>query len=378
MTRTPAIRDSVGANTAEMGIVLFGLSVGSMAGVVGSGRLVRRVSTRPVIMVGIALVITGVLVIAVGSSAGAALIVFSGLVFVGIGSGLGEVALNIDAAALEKLLKRSVLPTLHGCYSLGTLVGAILGISLTAAQFPVVWHLVLSSIVMAGLGLWAILSIPGGTGASSPDFGSRFGLTTARRKRSVWLQPTVLVLGLVVLAVAFAEGSANDWLPLLMVDGFGLTGAQSSTIFAAFAAVMTIGRFAGQPLIQRLGKSRVLIGSVVLAAIGVVVVSVAATPALTVGGVVLWGLGASLGFPVGISAAGDSSDRPGQRVSAVTTVGYLAFLVGPPVLGFLGERYGLREAILLVAAVLACATLILVTNDTYVSVREKRKARVTR
>lgn len=80
-------------------------------------------------------------------------------------------------------------------------------------------------------------------------------------------------------------------------------------------------------------------------------------PALVVAGVALWGLGASLGFPVAISIAGDDPDRPAQRVGAVATAGYLAFLVGPPSLGILGEHYGLRTAILAVVVLLVVGAL---------------------
>jgi MFS family permease len=364
VTRTPAIRDAVEASTAGMGLVLFGLSVGSMVGVVASGRLVSRIGSRSVIAAGAVLVVAGMATVAGGTAAGAAPLVFTGLLLFGTGGGLGEVALNIDGAEVERLLDRPVLPALHGSFSLGTLVGALAGIGLTAAAFPASWHLVLSAVAMAALGVWAIRRIPAGTGRAlrftDPAAKTADGGTATR---SVWRDPAVLLLGAVVLAVAFAEGSANDWLPLLMVDGLSLSPAQGSMVFAAFAAVMTVGRFAGQPLVTRFGKRRILLVSVVVAAAGVLLVSLSALTALVVLGVVLWGLGASLGFPVAISAAGDSPDRPAERVSAVATSGYLAFLVGPPVLGFLGEHYGLRGAILVVAALLAIAAVLLLVRS---------------
>ena len=120
---------------------------------------------------------------------------------------------------------------------------------------------------------------------------------------------------------------------------------------------MTIGRFAGHSLIVRLGKQGVLLASVVTAALGIALVALVEQPAIVVAGVALWGLGASLGFPVAISIAGDDPDRPAERVGAVATAGYVAFLVGPPGLGFLGEHYGLRAAILVVVALLALAAV---------------------
>ncbi|WP_454299807.1 MFS transporter [Salana multivorans] len=374
VTRTPAVRDAVGASTAAMGLVLFGLSVGSMAGVIAGGPLVRRAGTRPIIGIGAAFLVAGVTVVAIGSALGAAPGVFAGLLLFGIGSGAGEIALNIDGADVERRLGRPVLPAQHGCFSLGTLVGALVGIALTAANVPVLWHLlgcaaIMGALAVAGFRGLPTLAIGQVQAAQSESAGPVVVDDVAddappapRRTRSVWLDPTLLLLGVALLALAFAEGSANDWLPLLTVDGLGLSEAAGSMVFAAFAAVMTIGRFSGQALVARLGNQAVLLASVVTSAVGVALVSFAAHPAVVVGGVALWGLGASLGFPVAISVAGDTADRPNERVSAVATAGYLAFLVGPPALGLLGEEHGLRLAILLVVALLAVAFAALVVR----------------
>lgn len=376
VTRTPAVRDAVGASTATMGLVLFGLSVGSMAGVIAGGPLVRRAGTRPIIGVGAAFLVAGVTVVALGAALGAAPGVFAGLLLFGIGSGAGEIALNIDGADVERRLGRPVLPAQHGCFSLGTLVGALVGIALTAANVPVLWHLLGCAALMGALAVAGFRSLPalaiGQVQATQAEQAAPVVVdiaadnddapATPRRTRSVWLDPALLLLGVALLALAFAEGSANDWLPLLTVDGLGLSEAAGSMVFAAFAAVMTIGRFSGQGLVARLGNQTVLLASVVTSAVGVALVSFAAHPAVVVGGVALWGLGASLGFPVAISVAGDTTDRPNERVSAVATAGYLAFLVGPPALGLLGEEHGLRLAILLVVALLAVAFAALVAR----------------
>ena len=103
------------------------------------------------------------------------------------------------------------------------------------------------------------------------------------------------------------------------------------------------------------GRAPVLSVSAVCAVVGIGVVVLSSSPLVAGIAVVLWGLGASLGFPVAISAAGDDPDRGAERVSAVATSGYLAFLVGPPLLGFLGEHAGLRQAMLVVVVLLVAA-----------------------
>lgn len=173
VTRTPAVRDAVGASTAQMGLILLGVSVGSMAGVLSSARLVRRAGTRPVIVLGGAAVIAGLAAIGIATASGYAPGVFVGYALFGFGGGVGEVALNVDGAAIEKRLGRSVLPALHGSFSLGSLVGAALGIVFTATSLPVVWHLSGCALAMAALALWARRRLPadigrGGAGELSP------------------------------------------------------------------------------------------------------------------------------------------------------------------------------------------------------------------
>lgn len=353
VTRTPAVRDAVEASTAEMGLILFGLSVGSMVGVLSAGPVVRRHGARPVIVLGAALLVVGVAVVALGAAASTAAGVFVGLLIFGLGGGLGEIGLNIEAAAVETASGRPVLPMLHGCFSLGTVVGALAGIGLTAVGFPVVLHLLAAAVVMAALALWAFPGIPAGTGQEP----GRTRTRTRRRRPSVWRDSRLVLIGVVVLAMAFAEGSANDWLPLLMVDGHGVSATSGSLVYAGFALAMTVGRFAGGPFVVRYGRSAVLSVSAIGGAIGVAGVTFAPNPVLAGIAVALWGLGASLGFPVAISAAGDDPERGAERVSAVATSGYLAFLVGPPLLGFLGEHAGLRQAMLVVAALLLVAAL---------------------
>jgi len=359
VTRTPAVRDAVDASTAQMGLILFGLSVGSMVGVLSAGAVVRRRGARPVIVLGSVLVVVGVAVIALGAGASTAAGVFAGLLLVGLGGGFGEIGLNIEAAAVEAIAGRPVLPALHGCFSLGTVVGALAGIGLTAARFPVLWHLLAAVVVMIALAAWAFPGIPAGTGRVAGRPGARGAQDdgAGTRRPSVWRDPRLLLIGVVVLAMAFAEGSATDWLPLLMVDGHGVSATSGSLVFAGFALAMTVGRFAGGPFVVRFGRAAVLSVSAVGGAIGVLGVAFAPDPVLAGCAVALWGLGASMGFPVAISAAGDDPERGAERVSAVATSGYLAFLVGPPLLGFLGEQAGLRQAMLVVVALLVVAAV---------------------
>jgi fucose permease len=148
-----------------------------------------------------------------------------------------------------------------------------------------------------------------------------------------------------------------DWLPLLMVDGHGASATVGTIVFAGFAAAMTVGRFLGAPLLARFGNVAVLRVSALISAAGIAIVVFVDSPIAAGCAVALWGLGAALGFPVTLSAAADSDD-PTSSVAAVATVGYIAFLVGPPLLGFLGEHFGLRGAMILVLVLVAAASSV--------------------
>lgn len=199
----------------------------------------------------------------------------------------------------------------------------------------------------------AIRAIPEGTGKNAAEaaHGEAKGLP-------VWRDAQLLLIGVIVLAMAFAEGSANDWLPLLMVDGHGFSPTSGSLIYAGFTLGMTLGRFTGGWFIDRYSRVTVVRGSAVMGALGIGLIIFVDNPWVAGISVLLWGIGASLGFPLTISAASDTGPDAPKRVSVVAITGYLAFLVGPPLLGFLGEHFGLRSAMLVVLGLVMVAALV--------------------
>ena len=354
VTRTPDVRDLIGASPAQMGMVLFGLSIGSMLGILSSGRLVSRFGARPVIAAGVALLITGLPMIGLGALTGQGAVVAAGLFCFGAGMGSAEVAMNVEGADIERIIRKPFLSGLHGFFSLGTVVGASAGIAFTALGVAVPWHLgVVCLVAVLGFGV-VIRDLPPATGrAERPTEGSPSGRTA-----SLWSEPRLLLIGVLVLAMALSEGAATDWLPLVMVDGHGFDAASGSLIFTGFATAMTVGRFAGGWFIARFGRSRVFRGCALIGALGMGTVIFAQNPVLAGFAAVLWGLGTSLAFPLAISAAGDSGPNAAGRVSVVATMGYVAFLVGPPLLGFVAEDHGLRGALIVPLALVLVAVFL--------------------
>ncbi|MFJ3036015.1 MFS transporter [Curtobacterium pusillum] len=353
ITRTPAVRDELGASIEAMGIVLLGLSIGSMIGILGAGVLVRRLGTRPLIVLGGMLPVAGMLLVALLAPAQLAVGVWAGLFLIGFGSGVAEIGLNVEAAAVERQLSRPVVPVLHACFSLGTVIGGAAGIVLTAVRTPVLVHLLVAAVVMAGLATFAAANLrPVPRVAPDP---SAAAVATPRLRSVITWQ--VLLIAVITLAMAFAEGAASDWLPLLMTTDHGAPEAVGSLVFTGFALAMFVGRSAGTPLVARFGRAPVIRVCAAVGAVGVLLVVVSPNPVLTAAAAGVWGLGIALGFPLAISAAGDHPTDGDRRVSVVATAGYIAFLAGPPALGFLGEHLGLQTAMLVPAALLVVALL---------------------
>ena len=353
-TRTPAIRDGLAVSTAEMGVVLFGLSIGSMSGVLSSAWLVKRFGTHIVIRNSMILAIGGILLMSAGLAIATAVVFASGLALFGAGLGSSEVALNIEGAVVERESNKTILPMMHGFYSLGTLAGAGVGMALTAVNIRADAHILLAGLIAVAPMIYAMRAIPGGVGKESKQEKQ----DNARLRVPFYKDIQLLLIGMIVLAMAFAEGSANDWLPLLMVDGHGFSATSGSIIYGGFTLGMTIGRFGGGWFIDRYSRVAVVRASAIMGAIGIAIIVFVDNPWLAGSSVLLGGLGASLGFPLTISAASDTGPDAASRVSVVATTGYLAFLVGPPLLGFLGEHYGLRSAMIVVLSLVMIAALV--------------------
>lgn len=354
VSRTPFMRDLLNASTEVMGMILFGFSCGSMLGVVLAGRLIMQWGTRSVMRNGLLLLVGGLIAMSAGLAWQSAYGVFASLALLGSGTALIDVVINVEGAAFERHIGRSIMTVIHGFFSLGTLVGAIAGLAATAAGISINWHFTAVLLIIITVAFTALRHLPAFSDgerqeqANPGSFSAQIGHELRDRQ--------LLILGVVILAMALAEGSANDWLPLLMIDGHNLTHTESTLVYAGFTAGMTSGRFLGGYVVDRLGRVNVLRLSALSAALGLSLVIFSDNGWLAAAAVLFWGIGASLGFPLTVSAAGDG-ENSAVRVTIAATLGYMAFLVGPPGLGFIGQHEGLRMAMLPVLAMVLLALL---------------------
>ncbi|MEO9325521.1 MFS transporter [Nocardioides sp. C4-1] len=347
VSRVPDLRADLDLGNGGLGLLLLAIAIGSLLALPTSGALVARFGAARVVQVGVVADAIGLVVAGVGAEVlGSVPVTAAGLLVYGAGVGAWDVAMNVEAAEVERRQGRTIMPRFHAGFSLGTVAGALLGVAVVALGVPMTAHLS----VLAVLGVVVVVPASAGFLPSAP---SDEPAGSAR----AWLEPRTVLVGLLVLTFAVGEGSANDWLALALVDGHGTAHWVGVAGYAAFVTAMTAGRTLAPALLDRWGRAPALWGCAALVAGGVLLV-VHGSGWVVGLGCLVWGLGAALGFPVGMSAAADDPARAAARVSVVSTIGYAAFLAGPPVLGALGDRVGTLDALQVVALLMLPAAAL--------------------
>jgi MFS family permease len=359
--RIPSVTETLGLSTGEMGAVLLVGALGSLVSLPLTGTIVDRIGLKATVRFGGSLAITAGAVLGIGLLAHSVWVVTAGMVLFGSGIAFWDVAQNIGGADVEHRLGRTVMPQFHAAFSGGAVLGALIGAALSAARIDLSLHLFAIVVVVAAiiavvpryfLGHDAGGSPHEGAAAAAPGDGGaeRIPAGEARAPKGTvldaWRHPRTVLIGVVVLGATLTEGAGNDWISKGVVDGLDASEAAGAALFAVFVGAMTVARWFGGRIIDRIGRVAALRISMVSALIGLSAYALASTYLLSAVGAVFWGLGAALAFPMGMSAAADDPRRAAARVSVVSTIGYIAFLAGPPFLGFLGDHLGLRHALL--------------------------------
>lgn len=365
LARVPALRDSVGASQAELGLALVGGGVGSLLAMPHTARLVDRFGNRRVTTVALVLGSLGW-----GSVAFAPNVWVLGglLVLAGAPVGVWDVSMNIQGSRVEQLRRRTLMSYLHAAFSAGAVLGAALG-ALAAWQGVGLVQVPAGAIAGLVVGVVAVRRfVPAGAGEEPAP--TEPSLTTAAetagdRQYAGESPPATrpvtaaeLLIGLVCLAAALAEGAANDWLALLLVDVHGAPAGFGALAFTAFNVTMMVGRLLGGPATSRWGRVVVARVGGVIAGSGILLITLLPSLEVALVSALLWGLGISTVFPAAISAAGEIPDRGNKAIGVVSTIAYGAFLFGAPTIGLLAEVFGLDRALWLVVAFLALMVVL--------------------
>jgi MFS family permease len=344
-SRLPAIQERVDIGEGALGLALLCSMLGLLSSQLVSGALVARLGSRPVVVGGALGYALGLVPVALSTSFGALAL---SLAAVGFANGMLDVAMNVHGLTVERRLGRPILSTLHAAFSFGALGGSLLGGALAGAGLSVPAHLcaVSAAGILTALAAARFLLEP--VADAAPQGGPLFALPTR----------ALALVGLFAFSVLLSEGAVNDWAAIYLSDEVGTSEALAAGGLAAFSLTMGIGRLVGDRLNERFGPLRLARGGASLAAVGLLISLVAATPGSALLGFACAGLGLAALFPVALRAAAARGSAEGPAVAAVSAVGYLGFLAGPPAIGGLAELLGLRSALVLVVALCALAAAL--------------------
>jgi MFS family permease len=380
--RIPAIKAQTGASPAALGLALLGLSAGAVATMLLAGALCRRFGNVQMTVVSAGLLSATLVLPAL---AGSALALGLLLAVFGAAYGCLNVAMNSVAVDLVAALRRPVMPGFHAAWSFGGLAGAALG-GLLATHLSPLRHLLL--IALAGLAASAVAgralltgeaalrdalaeAVPApadparadpahaGTGPDGTGPDGRRGAAWREALRTVRI---VGLFGLIALCAAYDEGAIGDWSALHLRQDLGAGAALAAAGYAAFALAEASGRLAGTALLERFGRTRVLILGGLTACAGMLLASLAPVVWLALAGFAATGLGLANLFPAAIARAGLLAGAGG--VALTSTLGYSGFLLGPVAIGFLASQFGLRAGLTTLAFLgLAAAAIAHMCRD---------------
>lgn len=356
VVRIPQIKVQVGASATALGFALLCMTFSSAISMYVAGWLCARLGTRVVTVVSFPLACTGLALPALAHSP-----VQLGVILFAWGCVYGTllVALNAAAVEVEKATRRALMSPLHGLWSVGGLVGAVVGgvladLLTTAAHLGVI---AVSGIV-ATLLVGPRMMRPDQPATASGRSGVAPAPTDAGPAPSTYhaMRTAVVLLGVVALCTAYGEGAIGDWAALHLREDLGASASVASYGFGAYMVAISVGRLTGGVIIQRIGDSWVLIGGAVLAALGILVTAWTTSVPVAWVGLVIVGFGLANMFPVAMARAGALGGSRG--VGLASTIGNTGMLAGPPIIGFLADQWGLPAALSTVAILAAVAGLL--------------------
>ncbi len=347
LARLPSIRSALDLSTASLGTVLVVGSVGSLVMVIVAGGITNRWGSARTLMVAAAMFSVANVLVGLGPAIGSVPVLAIGMLISSSSYALANVPLNLESVVIERAVRRTVVPQFHAAFSVGSVVGSLVGAGISWLGVPVVWHFIGLSVVTFA---WRWYAVPGAVLAQAPDLDSApvrrgAGMRTAF---AAWREPRTLLIGLVVFVAAISEGSANNWLSIAVVDGFAEAEAVGAVIFGVFVGAMTVARLSGARLIDRFGRVAVLVASGASSLIGLLVFGLAPSLATAAIGAAAWGLGTGLMVPIGMAAVSGDRLRMAGRVSVVSSFSSVASLAAPPLIGLAATGMGTRHALLLI------------------------------
>ncbi len=345
IARIPALTDKLDLDTAQLGTLLLFIAIGSLTAFQFIGRLIEKYgSDRTTFLFSIGFVAALALMAISPTPAFLAVALF----LYGFMFGAEDVAMNAQGVTVELRLRKPIMGSLHGFFSLGALVGAALSGLVAQAGIGLVPNLLAFSVAGLVMVIWANQGQIKDDPIPHSDEPKKKGLRFSLPPKVLW------PLGVIAFCGAVGEGGMADWGALYVHDELGSSEGVAAFGFTVFSTTMLMGRFAGDKIVARWGPANVVRIGAIVSAIGLAVGLILATTASAIAGFAVMGIGLSFVFPVVYSAAGSMPGIPsGRGVAAVATIGYTGFLAGPPLLGFLARATSIQASLLVIVVLIA-------------------------
>ena len=316
---------------SALGLALMGLPLGVQIALLFADRVLKFLHFNAVLCYGIPII--GIsLVLTATSHKPAELFIY--LFLGGLAIGVVEVAVNLEADRVEYNFRKKIMNRSHSFWSLGFFFAGLIGAGLSQAEVDLVTHFGISFIVCSTLTI---------------IFSLRYKAASARPNRNkdspIFVLPSLTVVTLVIftLPAMLVEGAGIDWSIILMRDVFNTPPFLNGLAFVMGAFAQFVVRYFADGIVTRHGTQSVSRFSIIFMFIGLCLVCFSISPYLALVGFTLMGGGTAVIFPLAMSAAAKRSDRPATvNVASLAQISFLTFLMGPPLLGFIAERYGIR------------------------------------
>ncbi|WP_347057732.1 MFS transporter [Blastococcus sp. HT6-30] len=342
--RIPTVKSDLGLSDAALGGALLVPAIGALVAMPLIGALSARFGSRTTTIAS-ALLFFAVPVF-LGLATSLPWLVPVLLVF-GLAFGSLDVAMNAQAVTVERVLARPVMSSFHAAFSAGALAGSLTGSLAAAMDLGLAAHL-------GGTGLVLFLL----TAPLFPALLREERIEGPAGPLFAWPRGRLLPLAVIALVVLLAEGAVGDWSAVHLRDELGASAGVAGLAYTAFSVTMVAGRLAGDRVVAAWGRVRTVRISALVATAGGVLVVAGPTVAVVLAGFAALGIGLACTVPLVFSAAAEGEAEAGPALAAVSTPGYLGFLLGPPVIGGLAELVGLSAALGLLPVLLAGVALL--------------------
>lgn len=348
-TRIPDFKLFLNLSDAALGTVLMGLPVGSLVSLPLAGWLIAKYNSRIICLLAVCMYI--IIIPLIGYSVNA-LQLFGCLFLFGMSGDILNIAMNTQVVSLEKKISKIIMSSFHAIFSIGLMLGALLGGLVISYNIGFKEH-------FYGIAILNLMMIPGFYFYLLKDENTRDSLVEKPKSSIYNLGSYLIILSFIAFCGMLCEGAMADWITLYFKENVNSNSIPNTIGFTAFAAAMVIGRLSGDYLSNKFKVKSILISNGILISIGMAITLLIPDIYIKIAGCFTIGIGISTIVPLIYSQAGTQTKiLPSIAIAGVSTIAYIGFLLGPVVIGYLSDLFSLQLALVLIIFLGLIASII--------------------